>query len=184
VTLRSWAAVPKVPGSLVVNAGDLLHRWTNGRWKACLHRVACPTMELATIESLSAPPLVHAVGSCDERGSDSEFFSPASPAKTFNAAAFWSKPMMLFDDAPQSPPELDLEPAPSVALPPGGSSGRGEGGGGVDYDALIAAATTDAQRASYAKMKAKADVRYATMACTPTLDRYASERCLCRCAPS
>jgi hypothetical protein len=32
-----WAAVPHVEGALVVNAGDLLHRWTNGERAGSLH---------------------------------------------------------------------------------------------------------------------------------------------------
>lgn len=35
----SWSQVPTVPGGLVVNLGDLLPRWTGGRWVATPHRV-------------------------------------------------------------------------------------------------------------------------------------------------
>lgn len=38
----SWIDVPPVRGSLVVNAGDLLMRWTNHRWKSNVHRVVNP----------------------------------------------------------------------------------------------------------------------------------------------
>lgn len=34
-----WAAVPPKPGSLVVNIGELMTRWTNGRLTSTLHRV-------------------------------------------------------------------------------------------------------------------------------------------------
>jgi isopenicillin N synthase-like dioxygenase len=34
-----WVAAPPVPGSLVVNIGDLMARWTNGRFRSTLHRV-------------------------------------------------------------------------------------------------------------------------------------------------
>ena len=34
-----WIDVPPVAGSFVINAGDLLSRWTNGRWKSNVHRV-------------------------------------------------------------------------------------------------------------------------------------------------
>ena len=119
----------------MVNAGDLMHRWTNGRWKACLHRVACPTAcndhttaptisTAATCDScLSEPPKVSQEllprqllprSMYDERGSDSEFFSSESPDKTFNSASFWSTPMALFDDEDY---DTDDGPEPKVPVP-------------------------------------------------------------------
>ena len=37
-----WLDVPYVPGSFAVNAGDMLHRWTNGRFKSTPHRAVPP----------------------------------------------------------------------------------------------------------------------------------------------
>ena len=34
-----WVGVPPLPGSLVVNIGELMTRWTNGRLRSTLHRV-------------------------------------------------------------------------------------------------------------------------------------------------
>jgi isopenicillin N synthase-like dioxygenase len=41
-----WIDVPPVPGTLVINSGDLLQRWTNDRWRSNLHRVANPDRAL------------------------------------------------------------------------------------------------------------------------------------------
>ncbi len=38
----AWTDVPFVPGSFVVNIGDLMSRWTDDRWVSTLHRVANP----------------------------------------------------------------------------------------------------------------------------------------------
>jgi isopenicillin N synthase-like dioxygenase len=35
----TWIEVPKVDDGFVVNIGDLMHRWTNGRWMSTMHRV-------------------------------------------------------------------------------------------------------------------------------------------------
>lgn len=41
----NWHDVPMVPGSFVINQGDLMARWTNDRWISTLHRVANPPEE-------------------------------------------------------------------------------------------------------------------------------------------
>jgi len=38
----NWHDVPNIPGSFVINQGDLMTRWTNNRWLSTLHRVANP----------------------------------------------------------------------------------------------------------------------------------------------
>ena len=37
-----WDDVPSVPGTFVVNIGDLMAQWTNDRWVSTMHRVANP----------------------------------------------------------------------------------------------------------------------------------------------
>jgi isopenicillin N synthase-like dioxygenase len=37
-----WLDVPYVPDSYAVNAGDMMHRWTNGRFKSTPHRALPP----------------------------------------------------------------------------------------------------------------------------------------------
>jgi isopenicillin N synthase-like dioxygenase len=37
-----WLEVPYIPGSFAVNAGDMMYRWTNGRFKSTPHRAVPP----------------------------------------------------------------------------------------------------------------------------------------------
>jgi isopenicillin N synthase-like dioxygenase len=37
-----WLDVPYIPGSFAVNAGDMMYRWTNGRFKSTPHRALPP----------------------------------------------------------------------------------------------------------------------------------------------
>jgi isopenicillin N synthase-like dioxygenase len=37
-----WVDVPIVPGTFIINIGDLMERWTNDRWVSTLHRVVNP----------------------------------------------------------------------------------------------------------------------------------------------
>lgn len=48
-----WRDVEVVPGSFVVNIGDLLSLWTGGRWVSTMHRVVNPVD--ATTSRLSVP---------------------------------------------------------------------------------------------------------------------------------
>jgi len=37
-----WHRVPMRPHTLIVNSGEMLERWSNGRWRAGWHRVVNP----------------------------------------------------------------------------------------------------------------------------------------------
>jgi isopenicillin N synthase-like dioxygenase len=50
-----WVPVPPVPGSFVVNLGDLMSRWTNDSWVATPHRVVNPPTEFAMTRRFSLP---------------------------------------------------------------------------------------------------------------------------------
>lgn len=48
-----WIDVHPLPGSFVINIGDLMMQWTNDHWISNLHRVANPPRQFAAIPRLS-----------------------------------------------------------------------------------------------------------------------------------
>jgi isopenicillin N synthase-like dioxygenase len=50
----SWLAAPSVPGAAIVNAGDLLRRWSNDQLRSVLHRVVLPEGPAAARSRYSA----------------------------------------------------------------------------------------------------------------------------------
>lgn len=54
-----WRPVGAVPGTFVLNIGDLMSAWTNDRWVSPLHRVVNPPAETAGAERLSVPFFVN-----------------------------------------------------------------------------------------------------------------------------
>ncbi len=42
-----WIDVPTIPGTLIINTGDLIQRWTNDRWISNVHRVINPPRDRA-----------------------------------------------------------------------------------------------------------------------------------------
>ena len=49
----NWIDAPVVPGSLIINTGDLIRRWTNDRWCSNEHRVLPPPAERPQEELIS-----------------------------------------------------------------------------------------------------------------------------------
>ena len=43
---NTWVSAPAVDGAYVLNIGDALERWTNGRWRSTLHRVVLPPTDV------------------------------------------------------------------------------------------------------------------------------------------
>jgi isopenicillin N synthase-like dioxygenase len=43
----TWAPVPIVPGTFIINLGDLMAQWTNDRWVSTMHRVVNPPRDKA-----------------------------------------------------------------------------------------------------------------------------------------
>ncbi|MER6534001.1 isopenicillin N synthase family dioxygenase [Streptomyces sp. 900105755] len=50
---EGWFSPPYSPDSLIVNLGDLMERWTDGRWRALKHRVLPPSPSAPDEELLS-----------------------------------------------------------------------------------------------------------------------------------
>jgi isopenicillin N synthase-like dioxygenase len=48
-----WFKPPFEPGTLVVNLGDLMHLWTDGRWRSLRHRVLAPSVKAPEEELVS-----------------------------------------------------------------------------------------------------------------------------------
>ena len=54
-----WRDVPADPGTLVVNAGDMLEMATDGHYRSTPHRVVNPAGEEASRSRLSMPLFLH-----------------------------------------------------------------------------------------------------------------------------
>lgn len=50
-----WIPAPHIPGAIIVNTGEFLNRWTNGRFIATPHRVVAPTTDRYAITFFYSP---------------------------------------------------------------------------------------------------------------------------------
>ncbi|MEI6537261.1 MAG: 2-oxoglutarate and iron-dependent oxygenase domain-containing protein [Verrucomicrobiaceae bacterium] len=93
-----WMPARPAPGSLVINIGDLMARWTNDRWVSTLHRVVNPPRDIVSgTERLSIgffhqPDDVHVVEclpSC--RSADGSALYPPVTAGSYMKTRFTSQ---------------------------------------------------------------------------------------------
>ncbi|KAJ1551390.1 hypothetical protein HK096_000202, partial [Nowakowskiella sp. JEL0078] len=54
-----WVSVPPIPGTVVVNTGDLMEYWTSGFLKSTVHRVVSGGHEQAQMKRYSIPYFMH-----------------------------------------------------------------------------------------------------------------------------
>ncbi|MFD5427070.1 isopenicillin N synthase family dioxygenase [Streptomyces sp. NPDC127084] len=69
-----WQDPPWVPGSLTVNIGDLMARWTDGRWCSGRHRVLPPPADVPAEELMSLVYFYECDPGTDVRGIDSHVY--------------------------------------------------------------------------------------------------------------
>lgn len=62
-----WHDATPVPGSLVVNLGDAMARWTNDRWRSTMHRVVVPSgrrQSIAFFHNANWDAVIECIPSC------------------------------------------------------------------------------------------------------------------------
>jgi isopenicillin N synthase-like dioxygenase len=84
----TWLGVPSVPHSFAVNAGDMMYRWTNGRFKSTPHRAVPPVGRHRYAIPFFLGPHIDTVIECLPtcQGSDNP---PQYPPITYDAYLHW-----------------------------------------------------------------------------------------------
>jgi isopenicillin N synthase-like dioxygenase len=60
-TSKEWVMATPIPGTFVVNIGDLMHRWTNGRFRSNPHRVVNTSGRTRQSAAVFFDPSFHAI---------------------------------------------------------------------------------------------------------------------------
>ncbi|GAA2448735.1 isopenicillin N synthase family dioxygenase [Streptomyces lavendulocolor] len=71
---RGWEDAPYDPAALTVNIGDLMARWTDGRWRSGRHRVLPPPADVPSEELMSLVYFHECDPGTDVRGVDSHAY--------------------------------------------------------------------------------------------------------------
>jgi isopenicillin N synthase-like dioxygenase len=79
----SWANVPVLDDAFVVNIGELMSRWTNGRWPATVHRVVAgpdPNVSRTSVVTFVLPSVDTVIAPLPTTvGEDGSLYPPVTP---------------------------------------------------------------------------------------------------------
>jgi isopenicillin N synthase-like dioxygenase len=79
---REWINVNRVPGTFVINIGDLMMRWTNDKWVSNTHRVVNPPfinghsarrLSIVSFCSVNADTLIESLPNCSGPGNPARY---------------------------------------------------------------------------------------------------------------
>jgi isopenicillin N synthase-like dioxygenase len=99
-----WLDVPYLPGSFAVNAGDMMYRWTNGRFKSTPHRALPPVGRHRYAIPFFLGPHIDTLITCLPTCQECDF-PPRYPPITYGAYLDWwynaNYPAALQQDDPR-----------------------------------------------------------------------------------
>lgn len=92
---NEWVDVPFIENSFVLNVGAMLSRWTNGAWKAALHRVVFTPGQRLSIVSGALRPRDDVVLEPITQGLDEAKFPPITAGEFCRERVEMHKPEYL-----------------------------------------------------------------------------------------